>query len=75
MTSLGCSGCNLAGRATDKAAPIRAIVDHRTHLSALDVVLPEGNIHLTLSSLRKFAAQRTALIPSWSTAPCSSPAS
>ena len=48
----------LAGEATDKAAPIRAIVDHRTHLSALDVVLPEGNIHLTLSSLRKFAAQK-----------------
>ncbi|MBS4639615.1 maltose ABC transporter permease MalF [Aeromonas media] len=48
----------LNGEAIDQAAPIRAIVDHRTHLSALDLVLPEGNIHLTLSSLRKFAAQK-----------------
>lgn len=48
----------LAEEAVDKVAPIRAIVDHRTHLSALDLVLPEGGIHLTLSSLRKFAAQK-----------------
>ncbi|MFQ2547977.1 maltose ABC transporter permease MalF [Aeromonas caviae] len=48
----------LDGAMIGEAAPIRAIVDHRTHLSALDVVLPEGNIHLTLSSLRKFAAQK-----------------
>lgn len=48
----------LNGEALGGAAPIRAIVDHRTHLSALDLVLPDGNIHLTLSSLRKFAAQK-----------------
>jgi maltose/maltodextrin transport system permease protein len=48
----------LNGEAIDKAAPIRAIVDHRTHLNALDLVLPDGNIHLTMSSLRKFAAQK-----------------
>ena len=48
----------LNGEALGQAAPIRAIVDHRTHLSALDLVLPDGNIHLTLSSLRKFAAQK-----------------
>ena len=38
------------------------------------MVLPEGNIHLTLSSCAKFAAQKP-LIPSWSTASCSKPAS
>lgn len=48
----------LAGEAVDQVAPIRAIVDHRTHLSALDLVLPDGGTHLTLSSLRKFAAQK-----------------
>ncbi len=34
-------------------------MDHRTHLSALDLVLPDGSTHLTLSSLRKFAAQKS----------------
>ncbi|MGR6751998.1 maltose ABC transporter permease MalF [Aeromonas veronii] len=46
------------GEAASKAAPIRAIVEHRTHLSDLDLVLPDGGTHLTLSSLRKFAAQK-----------------
>lgn len=48
----------LNGEATDQAAPIKAIIDHRTHLNALDLVLPDGNVHLTMSSLRKFAAQK-----------------
>ncbi|MGY3902076.1 maltose ABC transporter permease MalF [Aeromonas lusitana] len=48
----------LNGEATDQAAPIRAIVDHRNHLNALDLVLPDGSVHLTMSSLRKFAAQK-----------------
>ncbi|GAB5990590.1 maltose ABC transporter permease MalF [Aeromonas enteropelogenes] len=41
-----------------KSAPIRVIVEHRTHLSGLDLVLPDDSTHLTLSSLRKFAAQK-----------------
>ncbi|WP_421181834.1 maltose ABC transporter permease MalF [Aeromonas enteropelogenes] len=41
-----------------KSAPIRVIVEHRTHLSGLDLVLPDDGTHLTLSSLRKFAAQK-----------------
>lgn len=49
----------VTGEITSKPAPIRAIVDHRTHLSALDLVLPDGSTHLTLSSLRKFAAQKS----------------
>lgn len=48
----------LTGEVSSAAAPIRAIVDHRMHLSALDLVLPDGGTHLTLSSLRKFAAQK-----------------
>ena len=48
----------VTGEVSGKTAPIRAIVDHRTHLSALDLVLPDGSTHLTLSSLRKFAAQK-----------------
>ncbi|EKP0307969.1 maltose ABC transporter permease MalF [Aeromonas veronii] len=48
----------VTGEVAGKAAPIRAIVDHRTHLSELDLVLPDGNTHLTLSSLRKFASQK-----------------
>ncbi|MBL0613176.1 maltose ABC transporter permease MalF [Aeromonas veronii] len=50
------------GEAASKAAPIRAIVEHRTHLSDLDLVLPDGGTHLTLSSLRKFAAQKQQYI-------------
>ncbi|WP_042013959.1 maltose ABC transporter permease MalF [Aeromonas fluvialis] len=49
---------SFTGEAASKAAPIRAIVEHRTHLSDLDLVLPDGGTHLTLSSLRKFAAQK-----------------
>ncbi|MGL4793540.1 MAG: maltose ABC transporter permease MalF, partial [Aeromonas jandaei] len=49
----------VTGEIASKPAPIRAIVDHRTHLSALDLVLPDGSTHLTLSSLRKFAAQKS----------------
>ncbi|MFE8731098.1 maltose ABC transporter permease MalF, partial [Aeromonas hydrophila] len=41
----------VTGEIASKPAPIRAIVDHRTHLSALDLVLPDGSTHLTLSSL------------------------
>lgn len=48
----------LNGESVGQAAPIRAIVDHRTNLNALDLVLPDGKIHLTMSSLRKFAAQK-----------------
>lgn len=48
----------LGGEPAMQAAPIRAIVDHRNHLNALDLVLPDGSIHLTMSSLRKFAAQK-----------------
>ncbi|MGY4025195.1 maltose ABC transporter permease MalF [Aeromonas rivuli] len=40
------------------AAPIREIIAHKTHLSELDLLLPEGGIQLTMSSLRKFAAQK-----------------
>ncbi|MEN9531490.1 MAG: hypothetical protein RIQ83_714 [Pseudomonadota bacterium] len=46
------------GEAASQAAPIRTIVEHRSHLSDLDLVLPDGGTHLTLSSLRKFAAQK-----------------
>ena len=49
---------SLNGESVGQAAPIRAIVDHRTNLNALDLVLPDGKIHLTMSSLRKFAAQK-----------------
>ncbi|MFB2829812.1 maltose ABC transporter permease MalF [Aeromonas jandaei] len=53
----------VTGEIASKPAPIRAIVDHRTHLSALDLVLPDGSTHLTLSSLRKFAAQKSQYTP------------
>ncbi|HHQ4480969.1 maltose ABC transporter permease MalF [Aeromonas veronii] len=48
----------LVGDVERKAAPVRAIVEHRVHLSSLDLVMPEGDTHLTLSGLRKFAAQK-----------------
>jgi maltose/maltodextrin transport system permease protein len=48
----------LKGEAAGTVAPIRTIIDHRAHLGALDLVLPEGGIHLTMSGLRNFAAQK-----------------
>ncbi|MGL5285520.1 MAG: maltose ABC transporter permease MalF [Aeromonas sp.] len=45
-----------AGEVVD-AAPIRDIVNRRSALSRLEVVLP-GDLRLTMSSLRKFAAQK-----------------
>ena len=70
----GGSAATLAGEATDKAAPSRAIVDHPHSPERAGCGAARGNIHLTLSSLRKFAA-RSRSIPSWSTASCSSRAS
>jgi len=48
----------LKDKAAGTVAPIRTIIDRRAHLGALDLVLPEGGIHLTMSGLRNFAAQK-----------------
>ncbi|MEW7864810.1 maltose ABC transporter permease MalF [Aeromonas diversa] len=43
---------------TAAAAPIREIVSHRSDLNRLNLRLPDG-VMLTMSSLRKFAAQKS----------------
>ncbi|ALP41250.1 maltose ABC transporter permease MalF [Aeromonas schubertii] len=48
----------VTGEVTATAAPIREIVSHRSDLNRLSLRLPDG-VTLTMSSLRKFAAQKS----------------